>query len=366
VVAGAAAVGAAAAPEGADTRVLMRTPEFWQAFLSLGVSATRAHELLSEIGPACCTAEDLAVSPALSPSDRAKLKEAKALSPLQQSLLNVVSLDSRRYPTNLRHTQHPPPALMIRGDITEDDALSVAIVGTRRATGYGKAVARKLAQAFSEAGLTVVSGAAFGIDAEAHRSALEAGGRTIAVLGSGLDRPYPASHRGLLERVAESGAVVSQFALGTKPDWWNFPLRNHVIAGLARAVVVVEAPDKSGSLLTANLAAEEGRHVFATPGPIDSLEHRGSFRLINDGATLLFSPDQVFAALGVEKRVGKREPPKLSPLQTQIVERLSTRPELADNLSDALDQPAGVVLAELTRLEIEGVVAKSAGGYIKL
>lgn len=344
----------------------MRKPEFWQAFLSLDLSAAKSRELLERLGTSCVSAEDLQKSPALDAEQRKKLASVAPLSPQQQGLLNVVAVENGSYPENLRLSQSPPPAIMVRGSILPEDRNAVAIVGTRKATAYARAIAKKLAMEFASGGLTVISGAAHGVDSAAHLGALESGGRTIAVVGSGLDKPYPASHRGLLDRIAQNGAVVSQFALGTKPDWWRFPIRNHLIAALSRAVVVVEAPETSGSLLTANLAAEEGRHVFATPGPIDSLEHRGSFRLINDGATLLYTPEQVFNALGIERVERKREQPKLSGQQERILARLSLKPELPDNISEALNEPAGVILGELTRLELEGLVAKSAGGYVKL
>lgn len=344
----------------------MRDPEFWQAFLSLGLSGSRARELLQSLGRACATADALAQSHALTASDKARLKKLKPLTPAQRGLLRTISLEDDGYPENLRTLSSPPVAFFINGKLAPEDSQSVAVIGTRKASAYGRAVARKLAMEIARAGITVVSGAAHGIDAEAHKGALLAGGRTIAVLGSGLDRPYPASHRSLLDDVARSGAVISQFPLGTSPDRWNFPLRNYTIAGLAKAVIVVEAPENSGSLLTATIAVDEGRHVFVTPGTIDSVEYRGSFKLINDGATLLYSPDQVFEALGVEKRAAPGPMPKLSSIQADILGKLSFNPELADNLSESLGKPAGLVLSELTKLELEGLVAKAAGGYVKL
>ena len=267
----------------------MRKPDFWQAFLSLDLSATKSRGLLERLGTSCISANDLLASQALSATERKKLEKLKPLTPNQIALLNPISLDDSHFPENLKLTQDPPVAIMLRGSVSREDDNAVAIVGTRKASAYGRIIAKKLASELAAGGVTVVSGAAHGVDAAAHLGAMEAGGRTIAVLGSGLDIPYPASHRGLIGQIAEQGAVVSQFALGTKPDWWRFPVRNYLIAGLSRAVIVVEAPETSGSLLTATIAAEEGRHVFVTSANIDSLQHRGSFRLINDGATLLRS-----------------------------------------------------------------------------
>ena len=281
-------------------------------------------------------------------------------------MLKVVSCEDDGFPDNLKLMQLPPVALMVSGDLRPEDALAVAIVGTRKASPYGRATARRIATDLAGAGVTVVSGAAFGIDAEAQKAAIQAGGRTIAVVGSGLDRPYPASHRGLLQDVARNGAVLSQFALGAAPDWWRFPERNYVIAGLARAIIVIEAPNKSGALLTANLANEEGRMVFVVPSRMDDEGFVGSFRLINDGATLLYSAGQIFDSLGIQAALPARSDYKATSSQRAILEKLSSEPRLADTLSEELDQPAGAILAELTRLEVEGLVAKSAGGYIRL
>lgn len=344
----------------------MRTPEFWQAFLSLDLSVSKSRALLSKLGTTCVTAEDLEKSSALSLAERQRLGGRKPLTAGQRELLKVVSCEDGAYPNNLKLMQSPPVALMVAGQLLPEDALAVAIVGTRKASPYGRATARRIATELANSGVTVVSGAAFGIDAEAQKAAMQAGGRTIAVVGSGLDRPYPASHRGLLQDVARNGAVVSQFALGAAPDWWRFPERNYVIAGLARAIVVIEAPNKSGALLTANLANEEGRMVFVVPSRMDDEGYVGSFRLINDGATLLYSVEQIFESLGIQASSPAKSEYKATSSQKAILEKLSSEPRLADTLSAELDQPAGAILAELTRLEVEGLVAKSAGGFIRL
>lgn len=279
--------------------------------------------------------------------------------------VRAIGFEESEFPNNLRLVREPPVALMVKGTLSEKDELAVAIVGTRKPTTYGRAVARKLSQEFARAGVTVVSGGAFGIDAQAHAGAIEEGGRTIAVLGSGVDRIYPAANRGLFERIQENGALISQFALGAKPDWWRFPSRNVVIAGLSRVVIVVEAPEKSGSLITASVAGEEGRHVFAIPANVDSLNYRGSFKLINDGATLLYSPDQIFDVLGTKKEKSKAPSIDLTANQKKLLDELSSTPKLVDNLADALGLQAGVLLAELTQLELGGLIMKTPGGYIK-
>ncbi|MER3466081.1 MAG: hypothetical protein C4340_02595 [Armatimonadota bacterium] len=194
------------------------------------------------------------------------------------------------------------------------------------------------------------------------------GGRTFAVLGSGIDRPYPSAHASLLDEVSRSGAVISQFPLGTPPDAYRFPSRNYVIAALARAVVVVEAPARSGALLTATLASDEGRHVFVAPAPMDSESHYGGFELVNEGANLLYDVGQVLSSLGIEPGASTTpEPaPSLTELQCRIIERIGDKPALLDHLSDELDCPSSAVLAELTQLEIAGLVARVGGGYVRI
>src|SRR5437762_9206972 len=208
-----------------------------------------------------------------------------------------ISLGDTAYPANLREIQTPPGRLYVRGTLTEDDALAVAIVGARAATPYGVAVAERLAADLAARGVTVVSGLARGIDSAAHRGALRVGGRTIAVLGSGADVIYPPENRRLAARIEEGGAVVSQFAPGTPPLAHHFPLRNRVIAGLSLGVVVVEAAERSGALITARLAAEFGREVMAVPGPVTSPASRGAHALIRDGAALVESGEDVIAEL---------------------------------------------------------------------
>lgn len=342
----------------------MRSPDFWQALLSADLLPHMARAVLGRLGPSCLDAPDLQVAPGLSRSEKEKVATARPLSEGHRSAFRVISLEDAEYPENLR-SANPPVALWVRGAFNREDSIAVAIVGTRKASNYGKAVAKKLAMELASGGITVVSGGAYGIDSAAHSGALEAGGRTLAVLGSGIDRPYPASSRGLFEKIAKQGAVVSQFAVGTKPDWWRFPLRNDTIVGLSRAVIVVEAPERSGALTTATSAAEHGRHLFVTPANMDSLSHRGSFRLINEGATLLYSPDQVFEALGVSKRLAEAIPIKLSETQQRVLNLLTHDAEIVDVLADKLDIPSHLVLGELTKMELDGVVVKTAGGYIR-
>ena|SRR2546425_2601537 len=213
-----------------------------------------------------------------------------------------ITRDELSYPANLREIPLPPERLWVRGRVEADDALAIAVVGAREATPYGLGCAEHLAGDLAARGFTIISGLARGIDSAAHRGALRAGGRTIAVLGSGVDVIYPPENRRLALEVADRGAVVSQFPLRTPPLAGYFPARNRVIAGLSLGVVVVEAAEKSGSLITAGLAGELGREVMAVPGPLTSLMSRGAHRLIQDGAALVQGWEDVVAQLPLRFR----------------------------------------------------------------
>lgn len=343
----------------------MRAPRFWQALLSLSLGSRRSRELVASLGEKA-TFDDLLRHPGLSDQQRIAVRAVPESFTLPDGV-RILELSDPEYPENLRLASDPPPALFVRGGFVPQDEISVAIVGTRKASPYGKSLAARIARELASAGVTIVSGAAYGIDAAAHRGALEVGGRTVAVLGSGVDRPYPQAHASLLDEISRSGAVVSQFSLGTAPDAYHFPSRNYVIAALVRAVVVVEAPMRSGALLTATLASDEGRHVFVTPAPMDSESHYGGFQLVNEGANLLYDIGQVLSSLGIEAAISAKcqEAPTLTDLQRKIIERIGDKPALLDHLSDELNCPSSAVLAELTQLEIAGLVARAGGGYVR-
>lgn len=201
--------------------------------------------------------------------------------------VRLVRFTDESYPARLRTIADAPPFLYIKGDLRPADDRAVAIVGSRSASDYGRRVARDLARGLAALGFTVVSGMARGIDGMAHEAALSAGGRTLAVLGSGVDRAYPPEHEALYQRIGENGAVISELPIGTRPAAFNFPARNRLISGLSLGVVVVEATEKSGSLITASLAVEQGREVFAVPGEVGSSRSRGAHRLIRQGAKLV-------------------------------------------------------------------------------
>ena len=201
--------------------------------------------------------------------------------------VKIVPFTDSSYPTRLRMIPDPPPLLYLKGEIRRDDEKAVAVVGSRSTSDYGRRVARDLCRGLASLGFTVVSGMARGIDGTAHETSLNTGGRTIAVLGSGVDRVYPPEHDRLYRRISENGAVISEFPMGTRPLAFNFPARNRLISGLSLGVVVVEATEKSGSLITAALALEQGREVFAVPGEVGASRSRGAHRLIRQGAKLV-------------------------------------------------------------------------------
>ena len=267
------------------------------------------------------------------------------------------------YPPLLTELHDPPSRLHLRGRSSELLARpSVAIVGARSCSPYGAQVARELAQSLAAAGLVVVSGLARGVDAEAHRGALAAGGLTIAVLGCGIDRDYPRAHAELARRIAERGLVVSEYPPGIEPSPWRFPARNRIIAGLARATVVVEARKRSGALITADFALELGREVFATPGEITSALSAGTNDLLRQGATPLLSAEDVLEALGVEP-TPPALPAGLSPESLEVLERLSDGARTLDELVRATERDPAGLAATLTELELAGLIAAADGVY---
>jgi DNA processing protein len=267
------------------------------------------------------------------------------------------------FPELLRSIHDPPPGLFLRGT-ADAEVLSepaVAIVGARACSGYGAGVARSLGRELAAAGLVVVSGLARGIDAEAHRGALESSGRTVGVLGCGIDRDYPAAHRELARRICEQGLLISEYAPGVEPAPWRFPARNRLIAGISVATIVVEARERSGSLITADLALEEGREVFAVPGEITSGLSRGSNALLRLGATPLTAATDVLEALGIEPPAV--EPPPVSPVAARVLDALDEGAASIDELVTRAALDAGALAAALAELELAGLVASGDGLY---
>jgi DNA processing protein len=274
------------------------------------------------------------------------------------------------YPTRLQEIASAPPVLYVRGTLESADEAAVAIVGARHATAYGETVAGELAGELSRRGLTIVSGLARGIDAAAHRGALEAGGRTIAVLGSGLDRIYPPEHRGLAEGVTAAGAVVSEFPLGTAPLRLHFPRRNRIISGLSLGVIVVEASVGSGALITAHHALEQGREVFAVPGRVHARYSEGCNRLIKAGAKLVETWEDVLSELvpHLKRRTAVRPavppppvPPALTAEEQRVFDLLAAGPLHIDALIVRAGLGGGRVASALVGLEMKGVVRQLSG-----
>lgn len=276
----------------------------------------------------------------------------------------AITWQDGEYPEQLRQIHSPPPVLYIWGDLQPRDGWAVAIVGTRSLSPYGRAVAEELAADLANSGVTVISGLARGVDGVAHKAAVDGGGRSIAVLGSGLDHIYPPDHRQLADAIARSGAVVSEYALGTEPEGRNFPPRNRIIAGLSRAVVIVEAGRRSGALITAEFAVEQGREVFSVPGPINSATSLGCNQLIRDGAHPLLSADDVLMALDLEASISRRATQRLLPAnetERRLIENLSAQPTHIDVLQEMLGLPVSEISSSLALLELKGSV-KQVGG----
>jgi DNA processing protein len=289
--------------------------------------------------------------------------ECAYLTRLRERGLRWVARSDHAFPPLLAAIHDPPPGLFVRGAADPEllARTAVAIVGARSCSPYGAQVARTLGRELAAAGVVVVSGLARGIDGEAHRGALEAGGPTVAVLGCGVDRDYPASHRGLAAGVAASGLVVSEYAPGVEPAPWRFPARNRIVAGLACATVVVEAREASGALITADLALEEGREVFAVPGEITSALSAGTNALLRLGATPLTASKDVLDTLGILPAA--RAPPELSADAQTVLAALRDGAAGADELARSTRLGAGALAAALAKLELAGLAAHADGLY---
>jgi len=277
----------------------------------------------------------------------------------------VVTWNDDAYPEHLRQIHDPPPFIFVRGDVCDADDVAIAVVGSRTPSTYGREMARMLAEQLARIGVTVVSGLARGIDAEAHRAALRAGGRTIAVLGSGLDVIYPGEHRALAQEIAGCGSIVSELAPGTAPDAENFPARNRIISGLALGVLVVEAAEKSGTLITARLAAEQGREVFAVPGPVGP-RSRGTHQLIKQGAKLTERVEdiieevapQLLAQLGSRLESAVEQP---TDLERRLLASMPSEALQIDQIMTLMGWTVPQALETLLSLEIKGLVRQFPG-----
>ncbi len=288
----------------------------------------------------------------------------------------LLTLDDPGFPPGLKQIPYPPLLLFLKGDLAPADNLAVAIVGTRSASYYGLKAARRLAGALAARGVTVVSGLARGIDTAAHQGAMEMSGRTLAVLGCGLDVVYPPENVKLYNEIPEQGALLSEFPLGTPPEARNFPIRNRIISGLSLGVVVIEAGVKSGTAITVRYALDQGREVFAVPGPIDSPTSAGPHRLIQEGAKLVQEVEDILQELPALKRApgplftppatpsGVAEVPQSSrpaPPEDPLLPLLGSEPVQLEELVQAAHLPVQEVLSRLTLLELQGLVQELPG-----
>ncbi len=282
---------------------------------------------------------------------------------LERSGTRWIARSDGRFPRRLRAIHDPPPGLFVRGSGSLEllDRVGVAIVGARSCSDYGHHVARSFAEELARAAVVVISGLARGVDGAAHRGALDGCGPTIAVLGCGIDRDYPRAHAALAARLAEDGLIVSEYPPGVAPAPWRFPARNRIVAGLAAATVVVEARERSGALITADLALEEGREVLAVPGAITSSLSAGSNALLRLGASPATSAADVLEAIGVEPPTVT--PPSLTPAGAAVLGAIVAGSATADELVRATSLEPAAVAAALLELELAGVVREAAGVY---
>lgn len=317
-------------------------------------------ELISEGGLKPETAAQLV-------KQRAALELENELARLEENQITYLLYHEPAYPELLRPIFDPPPGIFVRGALLPEDNLAVSIVGSRQPTPYGLAVSEKLGRELAQAGITVISGMARGIDTAAHKGALQAGGRTIGVLGCGVDVIYPRENHRLYTQIISAGAVISEFPCGSPPEAWHFPVRNRLISGLARALVVVEAREKSGALITADLALEQGREVMAVPGNITSDLSRGTNNLIKQGACLVEGGKDILEEIGLGTLFNLPAAPAvhlaLTPEEDKVYQLLSYELVSLDELIEKTRLATPQVLSALMFLELKGFVKQFPGKF---
>ncbi|RKY57044.1 MAG: DNA-protecting protein DprA [Candidatus Neomarinimicrobiota bacterium] len=288
------------------------------------------------------------------------------ISLMEKSPFDMVTIFDKDYPTRLRNIYDPPVILFKHGNFKETDEDAIAVVGTRKSTSYGKEVTEMLVKGLVEQNITIISGFARGIDTEAHKTALRVGGRTIAVLGNGIDRVYPPENRSLRNQIVENGVYCSEFPFGTKPDAVNFPRRNRIISGLSLGVLVIEAGEKSGAILTAYYGLDQNREVFAVPGRISDLKSKGTNRLIQKGAKLVDNVDDILSEIESNRKFPTVSRQieinfKFEREEKKIYDALSHEPIYIDDLSTKVEKTSYEVLSILLSLELKGAVRQLAG-----
>jgi DNA processing protein len=290
---------------------------------------------------------------------RSQVDLDRELKHLAELNVTVITWDDPDYPDLLSKIPDPPPVLYVRGSLVPQDEWALAVVGTRRATAYGKECTRLLVSDIARVGVTVVSGLAYGIDTEAHWATIKAGGRTLAVLGSGIDVIYPAENRKLADQITEQGAVISEYPLGTRPEAGNFPRRNRIISGLSLGVLFVEGGLKSGARITTDYALDQGREVFAVPGSILRQSGAGPNYLIQNGAKLIATANDILEELNLTQIVQHVEAREIIPdndTEAVLLKQLSLEPIHADELGHTTGLSAAQVASTLTLMELKGMV----------
>ena len=349
--------------------------KYWVGFnMVKGIGAVRFQALMDafgEVRSAWQAPVDELRSAGISPKIVEKLVQLRSQVDLDQVWaqiqahnIQVITWEDAKYPRRLAEIDQSPPVLYIRGDYLPEDEWAVAIVGTRRITAYGRQVTEEIASHLARSGVTVVSGLARGVDGVAHQAALNAGGRTLAVLGSGVNRVYPPEHRRLADQIISHGGLISDYAPGTPPEASNFPPRNRIISGLSLAVVVVEAGETSGALITANFAAEQGREVFAVPGNILAPQSQGTNRLVQQGAHPLLRVKDLIDALELRAVVEHKAARLVLPADTveaTLLSVLGPEPVHVDDIRSQTGMPIEKVSATLALMELKGMVRQVGG-----
>ncbi|MFQ3548425.1 MAG: DNA-processing protein DprA [Armatimonadota bacterium] len=286
--------------------------------------------------------------------------------------IKILTIKCKDYPQSLKNIYDPPVMLYMRGKVIERDKLSIAIVGSRKASIYGKSIAEKLSKELAQRSLTIVSGGARGIDTCAHTGALAVGGRTIAFLGCGIDIVYPAENKAMFSAISKNGAILSEFPMGSNPDPWRFPARNRLVSGISMGVLVCQSPITSGALITAEYALEQGRNVWAVPGNIDDSRNQGCHKLIKDGAGLVESAEDIFFDLGIDKKEENHTLDLDMPVESfsedeqKIISLLSLEPVSMDDIIRESGLPVSKVSGALIMLEMKRLVKKVPGdSYVR-
>ncbi len=348
---------------------------YWLGFnLVKGIGSVRLRQLLDHFGgieAAWNAPAEMLYATGLSPKlvenllqVRTEVSLDRLWERVQAAGAQVIIWDDENYPKRLLEIDQPPPVLYVRGEVLPEDDWAVAVVGTRRITAYGRLIAERVAGFLARNGITVISGLARGVDAASHKTALESGGRTIAVLGSGVDRIYPPEHRKLAEAIIQNGAVISDYTLGTPPDAMNFPPRNRIISGLAQAVIIVEAGERSGALITARFAADQGRDVFAVPGNINAPNSAGTNRLIQQGAHPLVDPQEILEVLNltmISQHQTARAVLPTDKTEAKLLHIVSQEPVHVDEICNHASLPIETVTATLAMMELKGMVRQVGG-----